>query len=73
MDAEPSAVDLLLPDPRAAEPSPVPGISAAEYDAIARNILYFGRLPLRQQLRAIANDIAWERRSRPLVDSGHEG
>lgn len=63
------ATDILLPDPRATEPSPVAGLTRAEYENIARNILAFGRLPLSQQLRAIAQDIAWVQRSRSLISS----
>ena len=56
--------DVYRPDPKGAEPSPVAGLSQAEFDAIADNIRWFSRLTLSQQLRAIARN---QRRTRRLL------
>lgn len=44
--------DVLGPDPRAYEPSPVPGMTRLEYEEIAEQIRWLGRYTLTEKLRA---------------------
>jgi hypothetical protein len=53
--------DVLVADPAGARPSPIPGMSLAEFDEIRANIEWFSALSLDDKLAASRKAQRWAR------------
>ena len=54
--------DVLGTDPRAYQPSPVPGMTRLEYDEILDQVRWMARYTLTEKLRAAQRAVAQEER-----------
>ncbi len=57
-------IDWYVPDPADAEPSPVPGLSIAEYEEIAEKLLWYAQLTVNEKIRAWEEEMDLQERFR---------